>query len=118
NDPMDADAGANGLQNYPVLLKAIRSGPTTRVRGVLTSAPSAQYKLQFLASSSCHPSGHGEGERLLGSKSVSTDASGFARFAAAFAVPVAPGSFLTATATDAGGNTSEFSACVAAVPGS
>src|SRR5690606_36445649 len=55
------------------------------------------------------PSGFGEGRTFVGSTVVMTDADGRAAFAIDLPAAIAPGQFLTATATDAFGNTSEFS---------
>src|SRR5262249_49343339 len=58
-----------------------------------------------------------EGRRYLGSGSVITNASGAGAFdSATFLVPLGPtnpGEWITATATDRAGNTSEFSAALA-----
>src|SRR5262249_47590518 len=43
NDPNDADAGPNGLQNYPVLQAATADSASTTVRGVFNSVPGAGY---------------------------------------------------------------------------
>ena len=71
-------------------------------------------QLKFYANPSCDPSGYGEGKRLLGTKTVSTDGNGVASFNAVLPAAIAPGAFVTATATSASGSTStsEFSACV------
>src|SRR5262249_5689547 len=63
NDPLDADTGPNGLQNFPLLTAAV---PGTTVSGTMQGAPSSELMLEFFASAAGHPSGHGEGERLLG----------------------------------------------------
>ena len=55
------------------------------------------------------PSGNGEGQSFLGFVTVTTDGSGNGSFPL-FVTP--GGGFITATATDPGNNTSEFSACV------
>jgi hypothetical protein len=71
-----------------------------------------QYALDFYANTECDASLHGEGEYYLGSgsASVTTDSNGNAGFE--FTVPAASqGSYLTVTATDPFGNTSEFSPC-------
>jgi len=109
NDAGDGDTGANNLQNFPVLTSAV-SG-STRVQGTLNSTPSTQYTLEFFHSGSCDPSGFGEGESFLGSTTVETDAGGNASFSVEFAESVPAGRFITATATDSAGNTSEFSQC-------
>jgi hypothetical protein len=76
----------------------------------LNSAPGS-YTLEFFSSGSCDASGYGEGAGFLGSAQATTDASCHASFDVTLPAGVAPGSFITATATDATGNTSEFSAC-------
>src|SRR5262249_44524234 len=53
-------------------------------------------------------SGHGEGQTWLGSSVVPTDANGHASFTAILNALPAGQRFLSATATDAAGNTSEF----------
>src|SRR5205807_363228 len=77
--------------------------------GALNSAANSVFTLDFYASSKADPSGYGPGERYLGSTTVTTDASGNASYSAAYNVQTNPDDVLTATATDANGNTSEFS---------
>jgi uncharacterized repeat protein (TIGR01451 family) len=113
NDVGDADGGVNLLQNFPVLTAATASGASTRVQGTLNSRPSATFALDFFSNPDCDPSGHGEGLKYLGATSVTTDGSGLASFDVTLAV-AAEGRQITATATDASGNTSEFSPCFAA----
>ena len=110
NDPKDADTGPNGLQNFPVLTSVTGSG----VEGTLSSAPNADYTIQFFANASCDPSGYGEGQTLIQTAVVSTNAAGSVSFGASMTVP--PGQAVTATATDAAGNTSEFSPCTLLIP--
>ncbi|MBL8206572.1 MAG: VCBS repeat-containing protein, partial [Blastocatellia bacterium] len=107
NDAGDSDTGANELQNYPVL-SAASGGAAT---GTLNSKPNTNYTIEFFSNTTCHSSGNGEGEKFLQAISVTTDVQGNATFA----VPV--GQNITATATDPAGNTSEFSACLAASVG-
>ncbi|HET8948840.1 MAG TPA: hypothetical protein VFQ07_17815 [Candidatus Polarisedimenticolia bacterium] len=109
NDAGDPDAGANDLQNYPVLQAATCAGGIT---GLLDSTPGASFTLEFYNSPACHPSGFGEGETSLGLANVTTDAAGQAAFGVVPAGFMVPGKVVTATATSAGGSTSEFSACV------
>jgi hypothetical protein len=110
NDSDDPDVGANNLQNYPELTAVNTSG--TVVDGVLDSVPSSNFSIDLYASEACDPSGHGEGSSWLGSDVVTTNASGDAVFSITLATPAPAGSFVTATATDAGGSTSEFSECL------
>jgi titin len=85
------------------------------VAGTLsTGVPVAFYRVELFASPSADPSGHGQGQVFLGFATALTDNSGNATFAAILAGPLAPGEAVSATATDASGDTSEFSADVIA----
>jgi hypothetical protein len=112
NDAGDGDTGPNNLQNFPVLTSAI-GGSKIKIQGTLNSAPNTSFRLEFFSNPDCDPSAHGEGRTLLGSKQVTSDASGNAGFTFTFQVKVKPGQSITATATDPGNNTSEFSQCLA-----
>jgi trimeric autotransporter adhesin len=104
NDPGDADTGANGLQNFPVLSSATTARRSTTIKGTLDSSPSQTFTLQFYS----NPSGS-EGKKFLGLKAVSTDAGGKASFTFKLVKKLTVGQTITATATGTGGNTSEFS---------
>lgn len=109
NDFLDLDVGANNRQNYPELSSAGYAGGNTVLAGVLNSAPVSTYRIEFFGNSVPHPSGFGEGEFYLGSTNVTTDFNGSAPFEMTFAGVLALQSYMTATATDAEGNTSMFS---------
>ncbi len=111
NDPGDVDSGANGLQNFPLLQSVQFAANATTISGALNSAADATYRLEFFANPSCNPSGFGEGQTFLGTANVTTDGSGNASFTVTFPVAVPPDHVLSATATDALGNTSEFARC-------
>jgi hypothetical protein len=49
NDPGDADAGANFLQNFPVFDAITASAGGTSVSGTLDSQPNAAFHLEFSA---------------------------------------------------------------------
>jgi titin len=111
NDLGDADSGPNGIQNFPVLSSAATTASGTTVTGTLDSNPNATFQIQFFSSATADPSGHGEGERFLGMVTVTTNGSGDASFSALLPA-VAPGQVVSATATSATNDTSEFSAAV------
>ncbi|HSP17691.1 MAG TPA: Calx-beta domain-containing protein [Thermoanaerobaculia bacterium] len=112
NDVGDGDTGLfNDLQNSPFINSAQFGGGNVTIAGILGSMPLSTYAVQFFQSPACDPSGAGEGQTYLGEVNVSTDASGVGTFNATF--PGAAGGFVTATATDSQGNTSEFSLCQA-----
>jgi uncharacterized repeat protein (TIGR01451 family)/CSLREA domain-containing protein len=114
NDAGDADAGPNGLQNFPVLTGASVSGGATTVTGSLDSDAGGPFQLEFFANATCDGSGHGEGESFLGAVTLAGDGP----FAAALPAALPTGHVVTATATDANGNTSELSGCQAAATAS
>ena len=110
NDAGDGDAGANGLQNFPVILNVVNG--STSITGEYNGSPKAVLRIEFFYSSQCDPSGYGEGQRYLGFEPIVTDAAGFAEIDVVFPDTVFAGDYLAATATDTNSNTSEFSGCV------
>lgn len=111
NDVQDPDTGANLRQNYPVIASAAAGLGGTTVAGSLNSKPLETYRIELFASDECSLLGAGFGKTFLGSVALTTDANGDASFAEIVAGGPPAGSVITATATDAGGNTSEFSLC-------
>jgi hypothetical protein len=113
NDPGDGDMGPNSMQNFPVITSVTGNGGQTTITGTLNSTPSTNFSLSFYSSSTCDPSGNGEGATPFGAGSpgVVTDANGNVNFALAIPAQLLAGQVITATATDSAGNTSEFSAC-------
>ena len=113
NVDVNPGTGANLSQNYPVLTSVSRGDGVSLVTGTLRSAPNAMYTLNFFAVDSTAPVGYGQGRIRLGQATVTTDSAGLASFRVA--TSAAPSlSFVSATATDAQGNTSEFAADVQA----
>jgi hypothetical protein len=110
----ESHVGPNNLQDYPVLTSATSSSTDTAVTGTFSEAaePNTTLTLDFYANPIADPSGYGQGQTYLGSTTVTTDGNGNATFSADFAVGNLGGQWITATATDPGGNTSEFSADV------
>jgi hypothetical protein len=119
NDHCDADTGSNNLQNWPVLSTATVNGPNSvTITGALDStASTSNFRIEFFSNDSCDSSTNGEGKTYLGFANVSTDVNcnapinlgNFTTLAV-----VTAGQFITATATDASNNTSEFSNCATA----
>jgi len=113
NDAGDADAGPNNLQNSPVLTAVNQVAGGTNVQGNLNSTPNTLFRLDIFSNDACSPTGFGEGKTFVDSFKVATDANGNAVFATLLpGVTLPPGGVVTATATDPGNNTSEFSACL------
>jgi len=115
NDLADPDTGANNRQNFPVLNTAVSDVGTT-IDGALNSSATTIFRLEFFSNTTCDSSGNGEGESFLGSTTVTTDINGNGTFIASLSATAPVGHFITATATDPNGNTSEFSECIGAVP--
>ncbi len=110
NDFCDTDQGANNLQNSPMLNSVCLSGNTATVQGTLNSSPNTTFTIEFFANSQCDGSGSGEGQTYLGAIQVTTDQDCAVNFTFSGTIPGGQ-SFITATATDSNGNTSEFSSC-------
>lgn len=109
NDPCDADTGPNGLQNFPIITSAEATAGGVSVSGTLDSVANAIFEIDLYFNSVCDASGHGEGATWLGRISATTNAQCAASFNTL--LPLPGNGALTATATDANGNTSEFSSC-------
>ena len=105
-------AMANLLQNYPVITSVTLSGDTT-IEGTLDSSPDTTFRLEFFDNDPADASGYGEGQEFLGTIDVTTDSAGIAQFTLTLPDLIPLDHFITATATDPDGNTSEFSLAVA-----
>ena len=100
--------GPNNYQNYPVLSAAASDGTATYIQGTLTSLPDTNFLVQFFCSPSESFSGFGQGKTLIGTFNALTNASGLATFLYTVPTGTTPGQYISATATDPSGNTSEF----------
>jgi len=121
NDWKDGDEGANLLQNFPYLQWARENADSNAVHviGSLAGKSNTEYRLEFFANSLCHDSGHGEAEDLwVDDVRLTTDGSGYLAFDLWLDLIVigARPNYMSATATDPNGNTSEFSNCLAVLP--
>ena len=124
NDSMQPQPDyANRGQNFPVLTAAAGGHFSGTVSGTLTTTP-GDYQIAIYVAEPCDPSGYGEGFSELGYRGSVTGVITVPNLTVQgqgsvfFSLPVSffsynPGETvtLTATATDANGNTSEFSAC-------
>jgi hypothetical protein len=112
NDSGDSDTGVNNLQNYPIVTSAVPLAPSagTHILGILHSAPSTAYTLDFYENAPClsHPHDYYEGQTYLGSSDVVTDGTGAVNFDVTLGATIAAGDVVVATATDPNGNTSEL----------
>ena len=102
--------GPNNLQNYPVISTAVTTGttPATVLTGKLTSAPSRTFTVDFFSNTVQDLTGNGQAATFIGTTSVTTDATGVASFNFPTTTAVALNAFISATATDPDGNTSEL----------
>ncbi len=114
NDEGDGDGGANDSQNFPIVSSVdVQSltGGSTRIQGVLHSLPSTTFDLDFYENPACSPSPREflEGHTYIGSGQVTTDGAGTGAFDVTLPATVEAGARISATATNTGGATSEFS---------
>jgi hypothetical protein len=100
--------------NFPVLTIALTTAGKMVVKGMIDTPDPQTVAIEFFANPIStpggDPSGHGEGAEFLGT--IKPNKKG--KFTAALP-PVEPGTLISATATDADGNTSEFSANIEAI---
>jgi hypothetical protein len=119
-DAGDADTGANGLQNFPIIESVVQVGGGVQIGGTFDSQRNGDYRLEFFSSSQPGSSGFGGGETYLGDLVVHIGAtSSEIEFSVELPVLPADQPYLTATATDITvvgdrprNNTSEFSPAV------
>jgi hypothetical protein len=107
---IDLNGVANDLQNFPVITNAYGYAASTIILGNLNSAANSSFFIDVYRSVAAGE----EGQFYLGTGSVTTDGSGNASFAYTNTGGNYAGQSMTATATDANGDTSEFSAGVLA----
>jgi CSLREA domain-containing protein len=111
NDAGDGDDGPNHLQNFPIITDAAVN--TQTIYGTLDSLFSGQsFTIEFFVNDDCDGSGNGEGKTFIGFTRTSVSNFSFTAPSGSFIA----GKIITATATDAKGNTSEFSSCFTATP--
>ena len=114
NDTGDGDTGPNDLQNFPVITNAFGYAASTIVSGTLNSLANRTFFIDVYRNASADPSGYGQGQFYVGTASLTTDSSGNGNFSLTNFNGNYAGQFITATATAASGDTSEFDADVLA----
>jgi hypothetical protein len=112
NDPGDTDLGVNNLQNFPVIIVASDDGINTTVRGTLDTPNPETVTIELFCNEVIDNSGFGEGQVFLGTTTPEANGNFLAILPGGLV-----GKYITATATDAAGNTSEFSAAVLVIEG-
>jgi hypothetical protein len=110
NDAGDGDTGPNSLQNFPRITYAVTNGSILTLSGNLNSTTNGTFNIDFYSSTVVDSTRYGEGANYLGSTTVTTNALGNALFSnVSLSASVSAGMYITATATDSGNSTSEFS---------
>ena len=102
-------AGPDNMQNFPVITNAFGYAGSTIVLGRFNSLANRSYFIDLYRNNAPDISGYGEGQFYLGTVSVTTDGSGNAAFAYTNTAGNFSGQYVSATATDPYGDTSEFS---------
>ncbi|MFI5381580.1 MAG: hypothetical protein ACHRHE_19970, partial [Tepidisphaerales bacterium] len=102
--------GPNLDQNFPVITRAVMiSNGAATVTGTLQSDAPGPYAIDLFSNAAADPSGYGQGQTYLDSITPTFNSfSGLWEFTLTVA-GVSAGMVISATATDAAGNTSEFS---------
>lgn len=106
------EAGANDWQNYPIITNAFGYSGSTIVEGNFNSLPNDTYYIDFYGNAAQGPYGYGEGQVYVGTATVMTSAAGNALFAYTNTSANYAGQYISATATAATGDSSEFNADV------
>ena len=107
----------NDAQAAPTLTAAVPTVSTTPLEGTLSSVPGTSFLIQFFSNATADPSGFGQGQTLIGSTVVTTDANGSATINLTLSPALATNLAVSATATNLStGDTSMFSNDVLAAP--
>ena len=125
NDSKDVDVGPNDLQNFPVIQGVASVGGQTVATVSLDSTPDVDFHLELFRNAACNapppsfPWFFGEGQTLVATKEVHTDAAGMWSGTVVMPSDVDPTDVITSTATrfvepgtSLAGATSEFSECL------
>jgi parallel beta-helix repeat protein len=111
NDLGDGDVGPNTLQNHPEILSAVAGFNSISANLSVDGAAVGDYTVELFGVNLCSPERMVDADEFLGSVDVASDGNG--DFMVEMAVPtLTEFPFVTATATDPNGNTSELAPCV------
>jgi hypothetical protein len=121
NVPVNPASGPNNLQNWPVLASLTYDAAhgISYLAGTLNGAVKTAYRIDVYYSYGCSAGapGRGAAQVSLAHTQITTGPLGVTPFTIGVPDgPVGPGGFLSATATDPDGNTSEIGNCVAPTP--
>ena len=116
NQPGNPASGPNHLQNYPVLAQAFVDEESLTIVGLLHSAASTVYRIDFYYDGACDGTAPGRGTVRYSAGHVydATNAAGDLNFSYPLPVPQGLGvvASVSATATNEAGDTSEIGNCV------
>jgi parallel beta-helix repeat protein len=105
----------NDFQNFPMIVNPVAVGLVSHIGVTLNSIKGASFVIQVFKNSAPDPTGYGEGFQLIDEFMLNTDPkTGNGSMVVTVPQNLA-GQYITATATDAAGNTSEFSLAVRVV---
>ena len=113
-DHCDADSGANGQQNYPVITAATLAAGTLTLSGTLDSVDLVSYQLDFYSNLASDNASNRMGRTFIDTTPAVTSfpPTCSTPWSVSFPYPGAIGDLITGTATDPSGNTSWFSLAV------
>ena len=110
----DGDTGPNDLTNTMDLHTVTTNGSFINFTGFYDGLVSQTLDIDFYANSGRNATGYSQGERFVGSTTLTVGATGYYQFNGGMAGVVNEGEWVTIVITDAAGNSSEFSRAVLA----
>ncbi len=113
NDPNDADTGPNALQNFPELTSVTHAAGELEISFEINDGPGALYIEFFANPSGINGAGHGEGEVLVGTTSI-THPGGLNSYITRIAGSAGDAISATVSIIGTASHTSEFSPTVVA----
>lgn len=108
NQGIALGSGAANPVINPRLTAAYLSGAGTAVEGAFVGVPGASYTVQFFDTPSVQAPYGPQGKTLIAQQVLTADSTGLVRFSTVLATAVPVGDSVSATATDATGNSSAF----------